>query len=175
MAAALVLRGDVEALCKRGEALVLRPQHRVRGEPGGSQELGVDVANAVAVESAVGDQTKDLVVLGDDRLGEVAQQAEDLVAVAEVGEREFADDARVREDGAVVEQAGERVVAVTEEVDPDGGIDEDHCGSLRRRRTSSSAGSLPPRRARRRALSRSISAPSASRTSAVFSVVPVRR
>jgi hypothetical protein len=59
-------------------------------------------------------------------------------------------------------------------IDPDGGIGQDHARVVRRRGGASRAGSLPPKRANRRALSRSIRALSASRTRRDFSSSPVK-
>src|SRR5680860_1837794 len=78
-------------------------------------------------------------------------------------------------DHAALEQPGKRRMSDSQMVDPDRGVDEDHEGSLRRLGTSTSSGALPPSFARRRALSRWIRARSASRTSAVFPLVPVSR
>jgi hypothetical protein len=77
------------------------------------------------------------------------------------------------EDDAAAKQLGQRSIAVAEVVDPNRGVDEDHWLAARRRGIGVSAGSVPPRRARRRALSRSIRALRPSRTSNVFSFTPV--
>jgi len=61
----------------------------------------------------------------------------------------------------------------TQVVHPHRRIDEDHFCGGRRRGGATRSGSLPPRSIRRRAASRSISALSASRTSADFSLRPV--
>jgi hypothetical protein len=58
-------------------------------------------------------------------------------------------------------------------IDPNRRIDQDHAEPGRRRGIGFKSGSVPPRSANRRALSRSISALSASRTSADFSLIPV--
>src|SRR5471030_2000177 len=54
------------------------------------------------------------------------------------------------------------------------GVDEDHPSHGRRRGVASRSGAAPPNRARRRALSRWMSARRASRTIADFSVRPVK-
>src|SRR3982074_3452536 len=59
-------------------------------------------------------------------------------------------------------------------VDPDGRIDQDHVELDRRRGGALRQRSLPPRRANRRALSRSMRALSASRTRLDFSFKPVK-
>ena len=58
-------------------------------------------------------------------------------------------------------------------IDPNRTVDHDHLALGLRRGAAFSAGSLAPKRASRFALSRSISALSASRTSKVFSLAPV--
>jgi hypothetical protein len=72
-----------------------------------------------------------------------------------------------------IQQSFENDVAGAQMIDPDGSVDQDHLGSDRRRDIGFRWASLPPRRASRRALSRSISALSASRTNADFSRNPV--
>src|SRR5258708_7396424 len=59
-------------------------------------------------------------------------------------------------------------------IDPDGRIGQDHVELDRRRGGAFRPGSLPPRRANRRALSRSMRALSASRTKLDFSFKPVK-
>jgi hypothetical protein len=59
-------------------------------------------------------------------------------------------------------------------IDPHRGVNRNHADGLRRA-TGFKSGSEPPSAARRRALSRSINARSASRTSADFSLRPVYR
>jgi hypothetical protein len=68
---------------------------------------------------------------------------------------------------------GQYGIAGPQMVDPNRGIDQDHPGIGRRRAGACSPGSLPPKRASRRALSRSIKAFNASRTKLDFSVNPV--
>ena len=66
-----------------------------------------------------------------------------------------------------------QIVTGAQMIDPDRSIDQDHLVVGRRRGTGAKSGSLPPSRAKRRALSRSISALRASRTNADFSRKPV--
>ena len=73
-----------------------------------------------------------------------------------------------------LEQTCEGLVANPQMIDPNRGIDEDQAGSGRRRGAFARSGSLPPMRASRRALSRSINALSASRMRADFSLRPVK-
>jgi hypothetical protein len=79
--------------------------------------------------------------------------------------------------GFVIDKTKHRV-AGTEVADPNRRIDRDrasdYLATRRRRGADLSRGSLPPSRASRRALSRSINAFNASRTKAVLSRSPVR-
>jgi hypothetical protein len=72
------------------------------------------------------------------------------------------------------EEGGELPVVCAQMIDPDRRIDQDHGRAGRRRRGVFNLGSVPPSRANRRALSRSISALSASRTRLDFSFTPVK-
>src|ERR1039458_4342207 len=121
------------------------------------------------------DEQQDLVMLGEGGLREPAQQREDLRSMGQVAQGKLSGDPGVSQDGVVVEQIGEDGVSGAQVVDPQRGIDQDHRAWLRRLGTPFRAGSVPPSRARRLALSLSTRARSASRTSAVFSLVPVSR
>src|SRR3974390_2072693 len=77
------------------------------------------------------------------------------------------------QDLVVVEESDKGLVAPAEMVDPNRRVNQDHFRAVRRRRGVFRRGSLPPKRAKRRALSRSINALSASRTIADFSFKPV--
>jgi len=68
------------------------------------------------------------------------------------------------------EEIDKRRVPAAQMIYPNRRINQDHAGRDRRRGGAFSAPSLPPSRAKRRALSRSISALSASRTKLDFSV-----
>lgn len=88
-----------------------------------------------------------------------------------LGERaggDLAGHPRVAEDVALLEQSREDSEVGAEMVDPERGVDHDHCTSGGASRAWPRPGSLPPRRTRRGALSRSINALSASRISAAW-------
>ena len=72
-----------------------------------------------------------------------------------------------------IEQIDKVVVTATKMVNPNRGIDENQPGYGCRRAGAAKSGWVPPRSARRRALSRSISAFKASRMSDDFSRSPV--
>src|SRR5262245_62184909 len=80
----------------------------------------------------------------------------------------------MREDQAGLEQRRKLAIARTQMVDPDRRIDQDHGRVARWRGGAFSLDWVPPSRASRRALSRSIRALSASRTSADLCFTPVK-
>ena len=69
---------------------VVRPHCGVRSEHGGGEQLRVDVADAEAEELVLLDEFADLGCRRDRGLREVVEQSEDLEAVSEAAEREFA-------------------------------------------------------------------------------------
>ncbi len=71
-----------------------------------------------------------------------------------------------------LEAGGQAQVCPSQVVDTDGGVDQNHARDDRRRGTARALGSLPPSRARRRALSRAIRARSPSWIRAVRSSSP---
>jgi hypothetical protein len=90
-----------------------------------------------------------------------------------MSDSEFADDEWMDENDTIVEQGAQFRVGFTKMVNPDRGVDKDHRAGGRRRGGAFARGSLPPKRANRRALSRSIRAFKPSRTRPDFSVRPV--
>ena len=115
----------------------------------------------------------DLVVGGGDRRRKRRQEIENLAAVLEIAACELSDDERVNEHDPLVENIREAGHPSSEMFHPDGRVNQDH--ETRRRGAVRRRGSLPARRARRRAFSRAISARSPSCTSSVRSRRPVTR
>jgi hypothetical protein len=81
--------------------------------------------------------------------------------------------ARLSEHFTAVEQRSEPLIVGPQMLDPDRRINEDHVRLVRRRAIAARSGSVPPRRASRRAASRATNARSASRTKADLSRIPV--
>ena len=86
----------------------------------------------------------------------------------------FTDDKRVRQDLTGLEQRCQPLITFSQMIEPDRGINQNHDRRGRRRGGAFSFECVPPRRAGRRALSRSIKALRVSRTSADFSLTPVK-
>jgi hypothetical protein len=135
--------------------------------------VGIDIPDAASEKRVTIDQTKHLLVRGHDRLRQILQMTQKSGAPLQIAERKLAHNEGVPEDFTPVEPRSEPLIADPQMLDPDGRIDEDHPRFVRRRGIAVRPGSLPPRRASRRAASRSINARSASRTKADFSRIPV--
>src|ERR1700680_1520556 len=135
--------------------------------------MGIDIADAAPEQRFAIDEMHHLLVRSDGRLRQFVHGAKDDIGLPQIAEGELAQNIRMPENLAAVEQPTQRVIAGPQMVDPDRSVDQDHLARNRRRGAAARSGSLPPSRARRRALSRSISALSASRTRADFSRRPV--
>src|SRR6266436_3766906 len=135
--------------------------------------MGIDIADAAAVKRFAIDELEHFQVRGAGRLRHPPQYPQNVVTLSQIAERKLAQHERMPEHPAVFEQRVEYRAGRPEMLDPDRRIDEDHPRFVRRRGISARSGSLPPRRASRRAASRSINALSASRTRADFSRMPV--
>jgi len=155
------------------QALISCPQPRPRRQPDRCKQVSIDIADAAPKEFPLVNEMEHLRIRGNVDLRQFAHGAKHSVAPTQIAERQFPDDERVRHHLPAVEEPRQAAVADTQMVDPDRGIDQDHLAADRRRGTGFKAGSVPARRANRRALSRSISALSASRTKADFSLTPV--
>ena len=120
--------------------------------------MRIDEADAVAEQPMQLNEPNQLIV--GDRIGhgQIEQQADQDGALPQAAEGDLANHKGMSEDETVFEKALERRLLFAEMIDPDRAIDKDHCIAGRRRGAGSRPGSVPPRRARRRALSRSIKA-----------------
>src|ERR1700679_2359375 len=134
--------------------------------------MGINVTDAASEKSAPSNKLQNLFLACSQRLRELSQCREDQIATIQIAHCQFADDKRVYENSSPIQQQPHLGVVFAEMIDPNRRIDKDHFAG-RRRGIRVNFGSLPPRRARRRAASRSIKARSASRTKADFSSSPV--
>ena len=132
----------------------------------------IDIADARAGKCLDLDKSKNLVVGRDQGFRQFFQIRQDLAAIRESAECQFPDNERMGKNLPLLEKFDETRIVSTKMINPDRRVDQDHNSTLRRG-TSFRSGSLPPRRASRRALSLSMSAFNASRTIADFSVSPV--
>jgi hypothetical protein len=86
---------------------------------------------------------------------QVQECGQNHLALPHLTQGDFTDDERMDRHATAVQEFDERGVVPAQVVDPDGGVDRDHAPAGAPARASRS-GSLPPRRARRGALSRFI-------------------
>ena len=106
--------------------------------------------------------------------GESLQKIQDFVSVFEITAGQFSDDVGMASYFGIKKQSLKPLVAYAQMIDPDGSIYEDHSyAELLRLGVSCNSFSVPPRRARRLALSLATSAFNPRRTSVVFSLTPV--
>src|SRR5258706_6537309 len=136
--------------------------------------MGIDIADTQAEQLLPIDIGKRLSIAGDHCLRQILQGIQDHITLTQAAHRQFANNERVGQHAPTVQQAGKLCAVAAQMIDPYRTVDQDHAGSARRRGAAVAFGSVPPSKASRRALSRSISALSASRTSEDFSVRPVK-
>src|ERR1700731_4685946 len=135
--------------------------------------MRVDITDATAEQPFVPDELQHLRICSRSDQGQVREAAQDRLTLAKMSEGEFTNDKGMRENTAIVEQGAQFRIRFAQMVYPDRGVDKDHRAGGRRRGGAFACLSLPPRRASRRALSRSMRAFRPSRTRPDFSFRPV--
>src|SRR5580700_1329691 len=110
------------------------------------------------------DELQHLAIRGHDGGRQVQESGQHGFEAAEIAQGEFADDKWVRQNEIRVEQRSKCGFTDAKMGDPDGRVSQNHAEAGRRLGGALRRGSAPPSRASRRALSRSMSALSASRT-----------
>ena len=126
--------------------------------------MGIDISDAAPKQPVLVDEMQNFGISGDAGLRQIHQCVQHDFTLTQVAQGQLADDKRMGQDRSSLEQRGERLLACAKMGDPNRRIDQDHADVGRRRGGAFRRGSLPPSRASRRALSRSIRALSASRT-----------
>ena len=161
-----------ESTCRLPKCLVRCPQ-LAGGQEDTAEEMDVDPAEAGPIEAMLLHKTQQLIVVSDRRLGQSREQAQDLNTIVDAPANKLADDEGMTKHLPGFEQGPEPRVTTAQVPNPDRSIDENAQAAERRRRIGFSAFSVPPSLAKRRALSRAISASSPNRSKAVFSLIPV--
>src|SRR5881227_1817993 len=118
--------------------------------------MHLDVTDSPSHQAVLFEEAKRLLVVWHDARGKRRNKTENLIAIPDLAAGQFTDDEWMGQDVLTLQCRLERRNALMEMIDPDGCVDEDQ--EERRLRGAFAPGSLPPRRARRRALSRAISA-----------------
>jgi hypothetical protein len=126
------------------------------------------------VELSRADEVHDLIVFSHAHGAKLLKQLESCLAVREIAAGEFTDYERVNYDFAATEMLAEWGLALAKVVNPYRRVGEDHIAAEERLLgIGSSCGWVPPSLASRKALSRSMSAFSPSRSTAERSRPPV--
>ena len=120
------------------------------------------------------DEAQHFLIARDDGLRQVLQRSENDAALAQSPECKLACDEGMHQNLCRLEQPDEVLIRPTEMIDPNRTVGQDQTGLCLRRGGAARSASLPPSRAKRRALSRSMRALSASRTRTDFSFNPVK-
>src|SRR5216683_3079173 len=136
--------------------------------------MSIDVADPDPEQGVLVDEMSDFLIRRDFGLRQVRQGIQNEIALPQPSQGQLTRHERMSKNLTSFEEGGELPVACAQMIDPDRRIDQDHGRVGRRRGGTFNLDSVPPRRANRRALSRSISALSASRTRLDFSLTPVK-
>ena len=137
------------------------------GQRRGHQQVYVHIADAFSMQAVALNEARNLVVLCHHSRRQRLKQFQRRRTARQRATGNFTHDERVHHHTAAFEQRGQLRIMAAQVIDPHRGIDEDQgLAGWRLRTATVRFGWLPPSRASRRALSRSISALSASRTMA---------
>jgi hypothetical protein len=118
--------------------------------------MSVDVPDPAPEQRMAVDEMQDFCLGGNAGLGQVRHRVQHHFALAQIAYASSPITKGVREYPSRIKQPAQHQVAGAQMIYPHRRIDQDHAEVGRRRRGVLSRGSLPPRRANRRALSRSI-------------------
>jgi hypothetical protein len=132
----------------------------------------VHEAQAYPVKSPELHKAKHFSVAYDRGARQIAKQPKNRRAILQRSECQLADDHGVDADLRILQQVDQACLRSVKMVDPHRRIDQDHA-ERRWRGADAARGSLPPRPARRRELSRAMSASKPSRTNVDFDDCPV--
>ena len=144
------------------------------GKTGGGKQLGINPTQSPPIQMVSFQERQCFRKGHGSGLRQSVQEFENLCAVVKIAAGKLADHMRVAEDSSALEEIGELLVASSEVIDPYRCVDEHSHAVARLLGVLARFGSVPARRASRRALSIAINASSPWRTSAVFSVIPLR-
>jgi hypothetical protein len=137
--------------------------------------MSIDVPDPDPEQGVLVDEMSDFLIRRDFGLRQVRQGIQNEIALPQPSQGQLTRHERMSKNLTSFEEGGELPVACAQMIDPDRRIDQDHGRVVGRRRgVTFNLASVPPSRANRRALSRSISALSASRTRLDFSFTPVK-
>ena len=149
--------GKTNFLGRDPQASVVGPQRYASHQSSGGQQLSINVPDAQAEQPMLFNQMQDLIGARDAGLWKQMKGLQRGRARADMSERNFPNDKWMYQRFAGIELS----VFSAQMSDPNRSVDEDHRNGGRRRGGAFNLGLLPPRRANRRAASRSTRAFSA--------------
>ena len=109
----------IERFGGRGEALVAGPESCARGEPYGSEQRCVDVADTDCVEFVTRYEAQHFLIFSDGSSGEFVQHLQDRFAGMKLAHGQFSDDPWMAQHIRVIEQSLHYGIALAQVVDPD--------------------------------------------------------
>src|SRR5699024_3101158 len=130
-----------------------RPKLRPWYQSDRAKQLSIDCAQASTPQLARAHEPEHFVMSDRGEWPQLGQQPKYARTILHRAKREFSAHGRMAPDVVVVQQQGELGLAMVQVVDSYRGIDQNHAARSRRRDAATSSGSVPPRAARRRALS----------------------
>jgi hypothetical protein len=135
--------------------------------------VDIDIADPLAMQGLDSDELQHLFGTGRHSGWQVLKQFENRIAVAKTAASDLSQHERVHQDLCSLKQRDQPCVASPQVIDPHRGVDQDQAGfPVRLRGAALREGWVPPSRARRLALSRSMSALKPSLKMAVLSMGP---
>ena len=140
-----------------GKFLVERPQKSVSGQARRSKQMSIHVTDPAAKQPVSFDKLQDFFMRSEARLRHEPKICQDDISIPKISQCEFANDKGVRQNLARFEQCRQGSNFAANVLRPNRGVDQDHLDFSRRRRPATKPGWLPPKRANRRAASRSTS------------------
>ena len=135
--------------------------------------MNIDVPDALAVQDVALDKRQNFPTLGHRCGRQILEQIQDRGAMAQTSAGNLADHERMHDHVGSLQQIDKLCIATAKVIDPHGGVDQNQTGPpWRLRGAAFNVGCDPPSRARRLALSRSMSAFNPSLSMAVRSIGP---
>jgi hypothetical protein len=135
--------------------------------------MNIDIPNALAMQDAVLDEPQNFVALSHHGGRQIQEQFQDRHALVQTSASNLANHKRMHHDDRSFQQVDKPRIAPAKVIDPHGRVDQNQTGlPLRLRGAAFNLGCVPPNRARRLALSRSMSAFKPALTMAVRSIGP---
>ncbi len=90
------LPSQLQSLGNAGKPLVAAPEGRSGGQPGGHQQVGIDIADAESSQRVLVDERQHFGIGGETCVRQPLKRREDCLALAQEAECQLPDDKRTR-------------------------------------------------------------------------------